>query len=121
MQSVRRNFITINEGFICTNCKAKVPPAKKTCRNHCSECLTSLHVDDKTPGDRASKCAGLMIPKFVDLNRKKGYIIIHECSKCGKISRNKVADDDNMDRLIGISQSLPKCQGIITKKQIKKR
>lgn len=116
----RTNFISLNEGFTCENCGEVVPKANKTCRNHCTKCLVSLHVDDKVPGDRKSGCLGLMIPKFIDLNRKKGYIIIHKCKKCGKISRNKVADDDDMDKVIEISKSLPKCQETTTKKRIKK-
>lgn len=92
-----------NKGFICQNCKAKVPPAKGTIRNHCPYCLYSKHVDIN-PGDRSEVCHGLMEPicYFV----KHGQIILkHKCTKCGKISVNKAASDDNMDKIL----QLPYC------------
>ena len=33
-------------------------------RNHCPNCLSSLHVDEE-PGDRASDCGGIMEPVAV--------------------------------------------------------
>lgn len=90
------NFTVINEGFQCLNCKAKVEPLNGTCRNHCPKCLYSLHVDAEFPGDRASKCMGLMKPVHVTHSGKKGWILLHECKKCGAINRNKMANDDNM-------------------------
>lgn len=56
-------------------------------------------MDDKEPGDRLSKCHGLMEPYGIDQDRK----IIHKCTKCGTMQKNKPADDDNMDKIIEIS------------------
>ena len=39
----------INEPFVCIQCGKTVPLAKKTCRNHCPFCFTSLHVDGEIP------------------------------------------------------------------------
>lgn len=95
----KTRFISINEGFECKNCNFKVPTANKTCRNHCTECLFSLHVDDALPGDRESNCKKLMTPIALEIDKKKGYIITHECTSCGKIQKNKTAEDDNFDAI----------------------
>ena len=95
----RTNFISLNEGFTCQNCKGKVLSANKTCRNHCTECLYSLHVDKEVPGDRESTCNSLMKPISLEIDKKKGYIISHECLSCSKIQRNKTAQDDNFDSI----------------------
>lgn len=99
------NFNVINEGFQCGNCSAQVPPQQGSCRNHCTQCLTSRHVDAEFPGDRASKCLGLMKPIGLTQSGKKGWIVLHECIKCGRTIRNKLADDDNMDLAITLSRN----------------
>lgn len=98
------NFTVINEGFQCRNCGAEVPAQKGSCRNHCTQCLYSLHVDAKYPGDRASTCKALMAPIGITQSGKKGYIVLHECTKCGVKIRNKVASDDSMDAVIELSR-----------------
>lgn len=98
------NFTVINEGFQCRNCGTLVPAQKGSCRNHCTECLHSLHVDAKYPGDRASPCKGLMKPIGITQSGKKGYIVLHECAKCGVKIRNKIAPDDNMNAVIELSR-----------------
>lgn len=103
--TTRKNFITINESFICLNCSHKNPKHQSSCRNHCQKCLFSLHVDKETPGDRESTCKSLMQPISATQNAKKGYLIYHKCTKCGKIIPNKAAEDDNFDKLIEISQN----------------
>ena len=83
-----------NQGFVCSNCGAEVPPlANGSYRNHCPYCLYSLHVDIH-PGDRASDCGGLLEPVYVDHSGKKGWIIVHRCRRCGEVRRNKAALDD---------------------------
>ncbi len=99
MNDNRSNFIHLNEGFVCQNCGLEVPAQKGSCRNHCTKCLYSLHVDDQVPGDRASKCKGLMEPTGLEYKSKKGYQIIHKCQKCGKIQLNKVAEDDEQEEV----------------------
>lgn len=62
-----------------------------------------MHVDDTAPGDRQASCGDLMAPLAIDKSGKKGYMIFHKCLKCGKITRNKIADDDDMDEVINLS------------------
>ena len=95
-------FTKIDEEFICENCGKKVHKLGYTCRNHCPSCLHSKHVDIN-PGDRAEECHGSLVPVSVELDSKKGYVILFKCKKCGAIRKNKVAEDDNMDEIIALS------------------
>ena len=94
----------INQKFVCSNCGHQNPPAIRTCRNHCRQCLFSLHVDLELPGDRASLCHGLLEPVGLEQNGKKGFMILHKCLKCGYENRNLTSEDDNSDALIKLSQ-----------------
>lgn len=95
-------FTEIDEEFICENCGKKVKKLGYSCRNHCNYCLCSKHVD-KNPGDRSEECHGMLEPVGVEVNNKKGYVIVFKCKKCGAIRKNKAADDDNMDLIIKLS------------------
>ncbi len=97
-----RNFFEIDEEFVCENCGKKVPKLGYSCRNHCPYCLHSKHVD-KNPGDRAENCHGDLEPMSLEIDGKKGYIIVFKCKKCGSIRKNKAAKDDNMDLIIDLS------------------
>ena len=97
-----RNFVEIDEEFVCEYCGKNVPKLGYSCRNHCPFCLHSKHVD-KNPGDRQETCQGLLKPIGLEINSKKGYVIIFECKKCGAIRKNKMAKDDNMDLIIQLS------------------
>ncbi len=96
-----KNFTKNDSGFICANCGKEVSPLKYTSRNHCPYCLHSLHVDIM-PGDRQNPCKGLLVPINVEVSGKKGYVIVHKCQKCGKICKNKSAEDDNFDEILKI-------------------
>lgn len=91
----------INESFECINCKKIIPPAKKTCRNHCPFCFTSLHVDTDVPGDRKSDCQWIMYPVEYFLKHRERKILFR-CSVCGKEHWNKLAEDDEINTLAGI-------------------
>ena len=95
-------FTKIDEEIICENCGNKVEKLGYTCRNHCPTCLHSKHVD-VNPGDRQEECHGLLEPIGLEMNNKKGYVIIFKCRKCGAIRKNKSAEDDNMELLIQLS------------------
>ena len=97
-----RRFTEIDEGFICENCGKKVEKLGYTSRDHCPYCLYSKHVD-VNPGDRQEECHGQLVPIGIEINPKKGYVIIYKCSKCGKIRKNKAAKDDNFDLIIKLS------------------
>lgn len=82
-----------NAGFICLNCSKQVKKLSNGgYRNHCPFCLYSLHMDNH-PGDRANECHGLMVPTGLTYKSKKGWQLIHRCSKCGNQVANKVAID----------------------------
>ncbi|EYB68227.1 hypothetical protein DEIPH_ctg025orf0073 [Deinococcus phoenicis] len=97
-----------NNAFICAHCGASVQPLQNgSVRNHCPECLHSLHVDVQ-PGDRASDCHGVMVPVGVEQSGKKGWVILYRCQKCGFTGRNKAALDDpvqpdSWDALVALS------------------
>ncbi|QQR83087.1 RNHCP domain-containing protein [Candidatus Peregrinibacteria bacterium] len=98
-------MIKIDEPFTCLKCKM---PVKKhpdgSCRNHCPYCLFSMHVDLETPGDRLSECKGLMRPVRIELNKKKGVRIFHECVQCGHTIFNRSASDDNWNLICELSR-----------------
>ena len=96
------NFTKIDEDFTCENCGRKVKKLGYSCRNHCPYCLYSKHVDNM-PGDRQEECHGKLRPVGVEIDSKKGYVIIFKCEKCGKIRKNTAAKDDNMDLIIKLS------------------
>lgn len=100
-------------------------------RNHCPYCLWSLHLDEELPGDRKSDCHGLMQPiglttkntsdKKLALHATGVYpavsgaigshlpqneigelMIVHQCIKCSKFSKNRIAGDDDPSQLLGL-------------------
>ena len=97
-----RKFTVIDEEFTCENCGKHVPNLGYSCRNHCPYCLYSKHVD-VNPGDRSEKCHGLLKPIGLEIDSKKGYVILFQCQKCNKITKNKAAEDDNTDLIIKLS------------------
>ena len=42
------------------------------------------------------------MPVNVELNSKKGEVIVYKCSKCGQEVRNIVASDDNRDEIYNV-------------------
>ena len=61
---------TCSDTFICMVCGRTVAPenAGSGHRNHCPNCLASLHLDIE-PGDRESDCGGIMEPIAVWVRR----------------------------------------------------
>ena len=107
--SGRKNFLgTGNDAFICLVCGCEVQPLLNgSFRSHCPECLWSRHVDS-VPGDRASKCGGLMKPVGLEGSPGTGWQIVHECAECGLKRRNRTAENDprqpdNWERIVEIS------------------
>lgn len=93
-----------NDSFECKLCGRFIVPegAGTDHRNHCSNCLCSLHVDEE-PGDRGSDCGGFMDPVAVWTRKNGEWAIIHRCRRCGKLSSNMVAADDNPMKLMSIA------------------
>lgn len=92
------------DSFTCKVCGRLVVSegAGSDHRNHCPNCLSSLHVDDE-PGDRASDCGGVMDPVAVWVRNNGEWAIIHRCRRCGKLCSNRVAADDNPMKLMSIA------------------
>jgi hypothetical protein len=105
----------MQKSFKCENCSFLVKTTGNIGtrnRNHCPKCLYSKHVDEKTPGDRKESCLGKMKPIDIAFkkekkdkygNKKQGELmIVHECQKCKKVSKNRIAGDDCNEKIIEI-------------------
>ena len=92
-----RKRVEVSEPFKCRHCRAFVgiPPTGGRNRNHCPLCLYSLHVDGKTPGDRASECRSQMAPVGTFYRPNLEQVVVHRCLGCGFLRYNRVAADDN--------------------------
>lgn len=90
--------------FTCKVCGREVVPegAGSEHRNHCPNCLSSLHLDIE-PGDRQADCGGIMDPVGVWVRKNGEWAIIHRCRRCGQLSSNRVAADDNPMKLMSIA------------------
>jgi hypothetical protein len=53
-----------------------------------------VHVDGEI-GDRSSNCGGLMQPIGKMYKKDEEEVLVHECERCGKIRKNRVAGDDD--------------------------
>ncbi len=89
--------------FTCGNCKRAIPPLKSGYRDHCTYCLWSRHLDDVNPGDRLSKCKGLMQPVGIQHNGRKGWQIIYRCTRCQATKINVAAPDDDWEAIVNLS------------------
>ena len=97
-----KKFTMIDEKFTCFNCQTKVKPLGYTARDHCPNCLYSLHLDIN-PGDRKSTCKGILKPVGIEKSKKDRYKILYKCEKCGYQIKNKAAIDDNINEIINLS------------------
>ena len=103
----QKRFAKNDQGFVCAHCGREVEPLGYSSRNHCPFCLWSLHLD-VNPGDRASECGGALEPVRVEVDSRKGYIIVHRCQACGDIRRCRAAHEakvqpDNLKLLIKLT------------------
>jgi hypothetical protein len=83
-------------------------------RNHCPFCLWSRHVDWKEAGDRLAVCRAEMQPVglVVKMIRKKyapanggELMLVHLCRECGKVSINRLAADDDPEKVLEIFET----------------
>lgn len=98
-----KQFYKNDNGFICEYCGKTVNKLNYTTRDHCPYCLYSKHLDIN-PGDRENECKGLLKPIGIE-KFKNTYKIIYKCDKCGKLHKNIMAIDDNIDMIIEISKN----------------
>jgi hypothetical protein len=72
--------------------------------------LWGKHVDEETPGDRASDCGGLMRPMAVEYRNGK-FKIFYKCEKCNHEFWVKAAEDnrgkkDNRELLLELTKNI---------------
>ena len=93
-----------SDSFVCKVCGRLVVSAGagSSHRNHCPYCLSSLHLDNE-PGDREANCGGIMDPIGVWIRKNGEWAIIYRCRRCGHLSSNRVAADDNPMILMSIA------------------
>lgn len=102
-----KRFTKNDSSFICAHCGREVEPLGYSSRNHCPHCLWSLHVDIN-PGDRECGCGGGMEAVGALPDPRRGYIIIHRCTRCGEVRRCRAAHDakvqpDNIRLIIALT------------------
>ena len=102
----RPDFRQVNTSWqgSCRVCGWPVGPqaAGTQHRNHCPNCLSSVHLDDE-PGDRAADCGGTMEPVAVWVRKGGEWAIIHRCKVCGVLHSNRVAADDDPTVLMSLA------------------
>ena len=98
-------------GFKCSHCSAYVSSDEVLSgvqnRNHCPYCLWSKHVDLFEAGDRLAACKAPMQPIGLSMKqtvKKYGQnqgelMVVHLCRDCESLSINRIAADDDIDRL----------------------
>ena len=92
------------DSFTCKVCGRPVVAAGAGSghRNHCPNCLSSLHLDIE-PGDRQADCGGIMDPVGVWVHKNGEWAIIHRSPPWGQPSPNRAAADDNPMKLMSIA------------------
>jgi len=102
---LEKKFKMRDEEFTCLVCGFKVKSLGYSARDHCPNCLSSIHIDIN-PGDRACECLGILKPIEVLKDKKDTLKIVYKCQKCGMIKRNKAAKDDNYDKILEVMSKL---------------
>lgn len=95
-------FTKRNSEFICENCGSLVQKSPSSSRDHCTACLYGKHVD-YNPGDRLQRCGGLLKPIGLRQHEAKKQIVFM-CVTCSERRFNIVANDDDYDEVVTLSQ-----------------
>lgn len=98
------SFIKNNTSFVCINCGASVPAHPTSSRDHCNQCLFSVHVDIN-PGDRMNSCKEILEPIGIEVKKGKQRIV-YKCQSCKDRVMNIVADDDDKETLVELSNNV---------------
>ncbi len=97
------NFKRVKEDFECENCGHKTKGDGYT--DHCPKCLWGKHVDEKIPGDRLSKCRGLMEPTKTEFQISNfQFLIKYKCMKCRHEFLVRSGDNDNKEKLMELTK-----------------
>lgn len=101
---INNNQLSHSDSFVCKVCGMEVNKegAGTLHRNHCPNCLSSLHLDNE-PGDRMCKCHGIMEAVGVWVRKDGEWAIIHRCKTCGTFCSNRIAADDNELKLMSLA------------------
>lgn len=99
-----KKFTMKDEAFKCLVCGYEVSPLKITARDHCPNCLSSIHIDNN-PGDRSCNCLGILKPIDILKDKKDSLKIVYKCTKCGVLKKNKTAPDDNFDLILEVMKN----------------
>jgi hypothetical protein len=107
----------MEDGFQCQNCWAFVYTQLVFSgvhnRNHCPYCLWSRHMDHLEPGDRLSACKAIMQPIGLTVKQRQNkyrigiygeLMLIHRCKDCSRLSINRIAADDQVEKLMELYQ-----------------
>jgi DNA-directed RNA polymerase subunit RPC12/RpoP len=97
--------LSFPRSFQCGHCGVEVSlDAPGTShRNHCPRCLWSRHLDRNVPGDRKADCPGGMEPIAVTVRGEQRWVLVHRCTRCGRLRLNRTAADDNLLLLLQIA------------------
>jgi len=96
-----KNFIRKEEDFVCERCGEKVMGDGYT--DHCPKCLFGKHVDKEIPGDRESKCGGVMEP-IKAIYEKEKFKIMYRCIQCGHEFWVKEGVGDDREKLVELAK-----------------
>jgi len=90
--------------FRCQHCRSEIlRSAHGTVhRNHCPQCLWSVHLDER-PGDRRSSCRGGMEPIAIWVREDGEWSLVHRCCGCHVVRVNRVAGDDSEFALLSLA------------------
>lgn len=115
------------QAFTCIHCDLLVVCTPEVAgvlnRNHCPICLWSRHMDWREPGDRRSNCRAPMEPVGLTLKRSRNkyaqerdgeLMLIHRCTKCGKLVLNRIAADDCTDLITALCTQPPAQHAALT-------
>ena len=104
--------------FRCANCRALVSSMQMLSgvnnRNHCPYCLWSRHLDLYSAGDRLSACKAPMNPIGLTMKRSRNkyqlsprgeLMLVHACLECDTVSINRIAADDDPERILAVFHS----------------
>jgi Zn finger protein HypA/HybF involved in hydrogenase expression len=92
-----KNFVRKKENFECEKCGEKVKGDGYT--DHCPKCLWGKHVDEDIPGDRKSKCGGLMRPVGT-IYEKERFKIFYRCERCGQEFGVREGEGDDREKMM---------------------
>ena len=60
-------------------------------------------MDTEEPGDRNSGCKGMMKPVGVFTRKTGEYVLIHKCVACGFERYNRIAGDDDFEKVVKLA------------------